>query len=255
MRTLAIVHQRDAGPGVFTEPIRARGELDLWYRAETDEPPADPRSYDAVMSFGGSMHADHDDLHPWLADEKALLCELLERGMPLLGVCLGAQLLSEAAGGTASRGREPEIGWLEVGVTEAGFGDPLLGPLAPAFEAFEYHSYECGVPEHATVLACTSVCAQAYRLGEAAWGIQFHAEVSAADVERWIGETRTDPDALGIGVDTEALREQTRLRLGEWNQLGRELCDRFLATIAPTPPDPASDKPPTALRRPETPSR
>ena len=73
-------------------------------RAEQDQPPGDPRDYDAVLVFGGAMHADQEEHHPWLADEKALLRELLDRGVPLLGVCLGAQLLAEAAGGVGAPG-------------------------------------------------------------------------------------------------------------------------------------------------------
>ena len=230
MRVLSIVHQRDAGPGVFADAVGARGaELDLWHRAETAEPPADPAGYDAVITFGGAMHADQEEAHPWLAEEKVLLRDLLERGVPLLGVCLGAQLLSEAAGGTPRRARDPEIGWFDVEVMDSGAEDPVIGPLAPRFEAFEWHSYECGLPASAQVLARTPICAQAYRLGDSAWGIQFHAEVSANGLEKWIDEYDTDPDAVRIGIDPEALRAANRDRLGKWNAVGRELCDRFLA--------------------------
>ena len=232
MRVLSITHERDAGPGVFADAIAARGGvLEQWFRAEADAPPADPATYDAVMTFGGSMHVDQRDQHAWIAPEIALLRELLERGTPLLGVCLGAQLLSEAAGGDAHRAREPEIGWFEVEVTDRGGRDPLLGPLAPRFEAFEWHSFECGLPAQATVLARTPVCAQAFRVSEAAWGIQFHAEVSAADVERWIDDYRAE-DPRRDGVDPDALRAQTLPRMAAWNDLGRELCERFLATVA-----------------------
>ncbi len=86
MRALAVVHQRDAGSGVFADAVHASGwDLDQWLRAETDTPPEDPERYDAVMVFGGAMHADHEERHPWLREEKALLAELLERGVPLLG--------------------------------------------------------------------------------------------------------------------------------------------------------------------------
>jgi GMP synthase-like glutamine amidotransferase len=232
MRVLSITHERDAGPGVFADAIAAEGGvLEEWFRAETDAPPADPATYDAVMTFGGSMHVDQRDEHGWIAPEIALLRELLERGTPLLGVCLGAQLLSEAAGGDTHRARDPEIGWFEIEVTDSGARDPLLGHLAPRFEAFEWHSYECGLPAQATVLARTPVCAQAFRVGEAAWGIQFHAEVTPADVERWIDDYRAE-DARRDGVDPQALRAQTLPRMAAWNDLGRELCERFLATVA-----------------------
>jgi GMP synthase (glutamine-hydrolysing) len=230
MRVLSINHQRDAGPGVFTDAIAAAGaELDHWFRAEADSPPADPAGYDAVMSFGGSMHVDQQAEHRWLAEERELMRDLLRRGTPVLAVCLGAQLLSEAAGGDARLARESEIGWFEVELTEAGAQDPLMAPLAPRFTAFEWHSYECGVPAHATVLARSAVCAQAFRVGDNAWGIQFHAEVSATDVEAWIEEYRTDGDIARYGVDPDALREETMPRMAAWNDLGHALCQRFLA--------------------------
>src|SRR4051794_10596602 len=189
MRALAIVHQRDAGPGVFADAIQRRDvELDRWLVAESATPPADPASYDAVLTFGGAMHVDQDDRHPWLASEKALRAALLDRGVPLLGVCLGAQLLAAAAGAEPRRMSEPEIGWYEVTLTEDGKADPLLGPLAPGFEGFQWHSYEFPLPPGATALARGAACLQACRVSDAAWAIQFHAEVSAADAEAWVDE-------------------------------------------------------------------
>jgi GMP synthase (glutamine-hydrolysing) len=210
MRVLAIVHQRDAGTGVFGEQLRATGaELDEWLIAEASSAPHDPASYDAVMAFGGAMHADQEDEHGWLADEKRLLAELIDRGTPLLGACLGAQILCEAVG-----------------------GDPLLGPLAPGFDAFQWHSYECLPPPGSVVLARSEACAQAFRVGERAWGIQFHAEVTAADAGAWMDGWRSDPDAVRIGLDVEALRAETASAIGAWNELGRSLCGRFLESVA-----------------------
>jgi GMP synthase (glutamine-hydrolysing) len=234
VRALAIVHQRDAGPGVFAEAMRDRGvDLDTWLIAEDADPPGDPTAYDAVLTFGGAMHVDHEDDHPWIAAEKRLLARLLQRGTPLLGVCLGAQLLSAAAGGEPRRASEPEIGWSEVEVTGEGTADPLIGPLAPRFEAFEWHSYEAAPPDGAMTLARTPACVQAYRLGQAAWGIQFHAEVSAADADHWIRHYDTDEDAVRIGMDPESLAAATRTRIEAWNQLGHDLCTRFLEAATP----------------------
>jgi GMP synthase (glutamine-hydrolysing) len=229
MRTLAIVNQRDAGPGVFADAIRARGDtLDAWHLSAGDPPPAEPHRYDAVLVFGGAMHADEEDRHAWLGDEKALLRELLAREVPTLGVCLGAQLLADAAGAPARRADRPEIGWDEVEVTEQGATDPLTGPLTPRFTAFQWHSYEFPLPLGATPLARSDVCLQGYRVGEAAWGIQFHAEVSRADALAWIDDYRSDEDAVRIGLDAAALRRQTREAIGAWNATGRALCERFL---------------------------
>ena len=229
MRALAIVHQPDAGPGVFAEAFAERGDqLDSWEIAEGVGPPAEPHTYDAVLSFGGAMNAHEEEEHPWLRFEKDLLAELLGRGMPLMGVCLGAQILAEAAGATPRRASQPEIGWHEVELTPQGTEDPLLAPLAPRFTAFQWHSYEAPLPSGATALARSAVCLNAFRIGEAAWGIQFHSEVSAADAEYWIADYRSDPDAVRIGIDPEALRVETRAAIGDWNRLGRELCGRFI---------------------------
>ncbi|HEY6731112.1 MAG TPA: type 1 glutamine amidotransferase [Solirubrobacterales bacterium] len=233
MRVLAIVHQRDAGPGVFAVAIRETGgELEEWTLAERPEPPADPLGYDAVLVLGGAMNVDESERHGWIAEEKALLRELLAREVPLLGLCLGGQLLAEAAGSTARRASHPEIGWHQVEVTPEGTDDPLLGPLAPSFEAFQWHSYEFPLPPGAVPLAHSEVCLQACRLGERAWALQFHPEVSRADVLHWVEDYRSDPDAVRIGIDPSVLGPETEAKIGAFNQLGRKLCQSWLKVAA-----------------------
>jgi GMP synthase (glutamine-hydrolysing) len=234
MRALAVVHQADAGPGVFADEMRERGvELEEWMLSERGTgPPREIAEYDAVLTFGGAMHADQEDRHPWLRFEKDFLAAMLDDGMPLLAVCLGTQVLADAAGGEARRASQPEIGWFEIEVTDQGASDPVIGPLAPSFTGFQWHSYEALPPDGAAILARTPVCPQAYRIGERAWGIQFHAEVTAADVDKWIDDYRSDEDAVRIGVDPEALRAETDEKIAEWNRVGRELCGRFVETIA-----------------------
>jgi GMP synthase (glutamine-hydrolysing) len=228
MRALVIVYERDAGPGVFAEAIEARGaRLDTWFAAETPEPPDDPAGYDAVLPFGGSMHVDQEDRHPWLRPQKRLLADLLSDGVPLLGVCLGAQLLAEAAGAAPGPASEPEVGWYDVEVTPEGADDPLIGPLAPRFTAFLWHGYQFPLPPAATALARSPLCLQAYRIGEAAWGIQFHAEVTLPDAESWMDQASSE-DGVPPGVDLEEFRSRTRAEIGGWSELGRGLCGRFI---------------------------
>jgi GMP synthase (glutamine-hydrolysing) len=230
VRVLAIVHQPDAGPGVFAEAIRAAGhQLDQWLLPDVAQPPADPFGYDAVLVLGGAMNVDQRDEHSWLAAEDQLLANLIDRGRPLLGLCLGAQLVAAAAGATPGRAPQPEIGWHQVELTEEGHRDPLLAPLAPSFEAFQWHSYEFPLPAGAISLATSDVCLQAARVGEQAWAIQFHPEVSAADAAAWIDDYRSDPDAVRIGLDPSALGAETSEKIAAFNQLGRDLCTRWLA--------------------------
>lgn len=224
---LAIVHQDDAGPGVFAEAFAAAGfRLDTWMPPAGD-PPADPAAYDAIAVFGGAMHADQEELHPWLVAERALLAELLEGGRPLLGVCLGSQLLAGAAGAEVRRASRPEIGWHTVTTEPAAATDPVLGFLPREFTAFGWHSYEASLPPGAEPLAHSDVCLQAYRAGEAAWGIQFHAEVAPSDLDHWTVNYDEDPDAVAIGLDPQALARRNAEEIGRWNEIGRELCGRF----------------------------
>lgn len=230
MRVLAIVHQEDAGAGVFGAAIAARaGHLDNWLVSDGKAPPGDPFAYDAVLVLGGSMNVDQEQSHAWLAAEKALLRDLLAAGRPLLGLCLGGQLLAEAAGAKPRRLAHPEIGWHRVELTPGGEQDPLLGPLAPGFEAFQWHSYEFPLPPGAVLLARSEACPQGARLGPAAWALQFHPEVSAADAQHWIEDFRSDPDAVAIGVEPVALGAETEQKIGAFNQLGRGICRRWLA--------------------------
>jgi GMP synthase (glutamine-hydrolysing) len=235
MRVLSIVHQEDAGPGVFAEALAGQGvEHDRWHIPEEPDPPPGLHDYDAVMTFGGAMHIDQADRHDWLEREEEILRELIERGTPLIGACLGAQLLCAAAGGAVERMREPEIGWVDVEVLAEGEEDPLLAPLAPRFPAFQWHSYACVPPGDAVVVARSEQCAQAFRIGERAWGIQFHAEVSAADAEHWLDDWRSDEDAVRIGLEVDRIRAETQEGIAAWNELGRALAGRFLAQAAAT---------------------
>jgi GMP synthase (glutamine-hydrolysing) len=232
MRVLSISHEADAGPGVFAQAVRAGGhELHEWMLPDGSAPD-DPSAYDAVLTFGGSMHADQEDRHPWLAEEKAILRGLIDRAVPLLGVCLGSQLVAEAAGAAAEPAPEPEIGWFDVELTAEGVADPLLAPLAPRFTAFQWHSYRSPLPSGAVALAQSPVALQAFRIGRSAWGIQFHAEVTEADAVGWSERFEEDEKAVAIGLDPDALIATIRERIGPWNRLGRELCGRFLDVAA-----------------------
>ena len=233
MRVLLIVHDEDAGPGVFNDVLSGAGlELERWLASEQLVAPAPPDTYDAVFSFGGAAHPHQVDRHPWLAVEKRFLAEALERAVPLLGICLGAELIAEVGGAAARRLSRPEIGWHEVQLTADGTSDPVLGPVGADFPALEWHSYEVSLPAGATALASSASCLQAYRIGHTAWGLQFHAEVTAADFQHWLDTYTNDEDAVALGIDPVAIAHETEGRLPTWNQLGRGICERFLAVAA-----------------------
>jgi GMP synthase (glutamine-hydrolysing) len=233
MRVLAIVHEDHAGPGVFGEAVRERGDtLEEWMVPRVGEPPSDPLDYDAVLVLGGAVNVDEGDAHPWLHEERKVIGELLARRVPLVGLCLGSQMVAAAAGAVPRRASRPEIGWHAVELTEAGRDDPLLGPLAPSFEAFQWHSYEFPLPPGAVALARSEVCLQAARIGEAAWAIQFHPEVTEADALHWTADYESDRDAIQIGIDPTSLALEIEAKIASFNDLGRDICRRWLDLAA-----------------------
>jgi GMP synthase (glutamine-hydrolysing) len=229
VRVLAAVHNDDAGPGVFGQVAREAGHELVEWRPDRAAPP-DLSGVNAAMVFGGAMNVDEEARLPWLRGEKDLLRDLLSRGVPVVGLCLGAQLLAEAAGAAPRRASEPEIGWMPVDLTPEGRLDPLLAGIPGSLDVFEWHSYEAPLPDGAVALARSPVCLQAYRLnGSPAWGLQFHAEVTGPDLNRWFDAWDTDEDAVHTGLDPEALRAESTRRIEAWNELGRGIAARFLA--------------------------
>jgi len=171
------------------------------------------------------MHADQDERHPWLREENLFLQRLLMLHMPVLGVCLGAQLLAKAALAPVYRARSPEVGWVEVELNSDAADDPVFSRLPPRFDAFQWHFYTYDLPGGAIELATSDTCTQAFRLGDSAWGIQFHAEVTLPQVEGWLErlDEREEP------VEPPArLAELTRTNIDGWNELGRTLCGSFV---------------------------
>jgi GMP synthase (glutamine-hydrolysing) len=227
VRVLSVTHGPSVGGGVFDETVEQEGhELARWVVPLGSEPP-DPERFDAIMVFGGGMHPDQDGSHPWLAREVEFLRNALERQVPLLGVCLGCQLIARAAGAWVGPATSPEIGWLAVRLTEAGRADPVLGVLPDPVEAFQWHSYTFALPDGANELATSPVALQGFSLGGHAWGIQFHAEVTRPMIEAWFAE-----DGRGAPVTAQALFEATDERIASWNEHGRELCRAFLSVAA-----------------------
>jgi GMP synthase (glutamine-hydrolysing) len=227
MRVLSVVHHDNAAEGVFRDPAADAGhELVEWLPQEGAAPALD--GFEAALVFGGVANVDTERANPWLRSEKELVRELIARGIPTLGVCLGSQLIAEAAGGSAQRAAVSEIGWYEIELTPEGVADPLLGALPERFDGFQYHHYEWLLPPEATALARSTACLQAFRVDAApAWGVQFHPEVTLPDLSSWLDTFGEDPDAVASGLDPEQIRTESHGKIEAWNDIGRTLSERF----------------------------
>ena len=226
MRVLSVVHEDTdtGGGGLFERVALERGErLDRWFTADGAQTPGDPGDWDAIMVFGGAMHPDSDAEHAWLAGETAFIERAMTVGIPVLGVCLGAQLVARAAGSQVRPAERAEVGWHEVALNDQGAADPVLGALPPRVTAFQWHYYTYELPSGAVELATSAAARQAYRLGDRTWGVQFHPEVERHMLDHWFDMGREE-----LGKPIEEIAAETDLHLGTWNEHGRALCSAFL---------------------------
>ena len=155
---------------------------------------------DALVVFGGEQTARDDATHPYLPALARLMADYTAADRPVLGICLGAQLLARAFGADNSIGTAPEFGWVEVSLTPEGQRDPLMAALPPTFPIFEWHSDTFTLPHGAVRLARSSgVAEQAFRIGRATYGTQFHFEASRAVVADWLQRFPERVDRMAPG--------------------------------------------------------
>lgn len=228
MRVLGVLHPGGGSSGLLAERAAAGGhDVSEWTPGHGERMPAPLEAFGAVVVFGGGMNVRDAGRLPWLNGEIELIRDALQARVPVLGICLGAQLVAVAAGAEVHRAGAPEIGWFEVSRTAP---DPVLDAMPPRFYAYEWHSYTFELPAGATELARSAICSQAYRLGEHAWCVQFHPEVTPEIVRFWAYDFESDPDAMALGFDPEAHMKLAADRLPEWMDTGRRLFDAFLAS-------------------------
>ena len=188
MHLLVLQHADVEHPGIFRKFLHEDGHT--WDAVELDAGEALPSldGYDGLWVMGGPMDVWQEDAHPWLRDEKAFIrTAVADRGLPFLGLCLGHQLLAEALGGTVGRSQTPEIGVMDVQLTEAGASGVIFDGLPERFSTLQWHSAEVTqMPAGATCLATSPACAvQAMKWETRAFSVQFHLEVEADTVKNW----------------------------------------------------------------------
>jgi GMP synthase-like glutamine amidotransferase len=221
MRVLAVTHGPAVGPELFADVVAAEGhDLVEWPIEQRGAPPLD--GFDAVLVFGGDQNVGEELEHPWLHEEYDALRAWVRNGTPLFAVCLGAQTLAHALGGSVTRIEQaPLAGFYETELTDDGTTDPVLGVLPPRFEALNANAYEFSFPPGAIPLA-TAPFAQAFRAGERAWAVQFHPEVRRDQFLGWLAEEPALPCPL------VELERELDAKLPVWQEHGRALCKAFL---------------------------
>jgi len=206
MKILVVQHQNLGGPEIFGAALEALGVcLDIRNDQAGDALPDDGSDHDALLVLGGSMNALEGEAYPYLPQSVALIRLFHDQAKPVLGICLGAQLIARAFGGRVYVLNAPELGFVEVALN--GTADPILEVLGPPLPVMQWHYDSFDLPKQAELLATSETCRnQAFRMGPTTHGLQFHFEVSSAQVESWLASSSEMPD--------DALHEDFQSRIG-----------------------------------------
>lgn len=215
------------------DPLLKESGIRIRYVNFGREPESRPtlEKYEALIVLGGPMNSDQIDSYPNLITEVEIIREAVDGGMSVLGICLGAQLLAKALGGSVSRNPVREIGWYDVELTDSGATDAVLSAFATRQQVFQWHEDGITLPEEAVNLASSPVSpVQAFRYGKHAYGFQFHLEASQPLIERWLSV----PDHQEIleeergHIDADEIRAQTADRIAPMQALSRKTFSRWI---------------------------
>jgi GMP synthase (glutamine-hydrolysing) len=183
---LVLQHIACEPPGAFEDVLTAAG-ADI-HRVELDEGEPLPswQDYVAIVAMGGPMSVNDDAELPWLTAEKQAIADAVRAGVPYWGSCLGVQLLAASLGASVYPGTQPEVGVLPVTLTGDGRSDPVFTGLPPEFLTLQWHGDTFDLPDGATLLASSPAYPnQAFRVGQTAYGVQFHVEVTEQTAREW----------------------------------------------------------------------
>jgi GMP synthase (glutamine-hydrolysing) len=221
--------------GTLHARIRARGHRIRFHNFERD-PDAQPNvdRYQGLIVLGGPMNVDEQARHPHLGTELRAIEAALRQGKPVLGICLGAQLLAHVLGAPVTRHVQQEIGWYELETTEAGRGDAVIGSLGERAPVFQWHGRTYGLPTGAVQLARTATCEQqAFRFGETAYGFQFHLEADTKMIERWLRTPayRDELATAALPQDPTQIRAATPERMATMQPLAETVFNGFLDLV------------------------
>ena len=199
---LIVQHAPYEHPAVIRRALEGQGTSTLTIHPYQNELFPSHKEISGMISLGGSMHANDDETHPWIPHECALLRACVLENLPVVGVCLGGQMMARALGGRVEKTGTVELGWFPIQLNAAGKVDPVLGSAGTNPTVYHWHEDTFHLPENATLLAYNHSCPrQAYRVGERAYGFQFHPEADHQLLHEWLSYE---------GIEDEISNTQTK---------------------------------------------
>ncbi len=195
------------------------------------EPQVDMSKYDGLVVLGGPMGVCDADKHPHLTQEIRAIRDAIQHDKPVLGICLGSQLIAAALGAKVYKNEKKEIGWYDVSLTDEGKKDPVLSGIGGTKKIFQWHGDTFDIPYGGTWLAKSEACAnQAFRYGDKVYGLQFHLEVDEPMVSRWlqIPENIAEMKAMGGDTIADGIRKQTPALIDPLKQMSDKVFGRYI---------------------------
>ncbi len=218
--------------GVLERLLTEQGVTYRYVKLYEGESIPDLEPYSGIIILGGPMNVYEEREYPFLQHEDTLIKTALKRGTPLLGVCLGAQLIAKAAGSRVYRGNQKEIGWHTLYLTAEGRLNRLFRGVEPQVTVFQWHGDTFDIPEGGVRLARSSLFPnQAFLVGAAAYALQFHVEVSAEMVRDWTEIYRDELASLSDAIDQEMLLRDLDRLVGALNLSAACICDNFVRLL------------------------
>jgi GMP synthase (glutamine-hydrolysing) len=230
---LVLQHAGCEPPGAYEDELLARNLPFARVLLDEGEELPDWRAYAAIVVMGGAMSVNDEAEHPWLVSEKRLIGEAVRAGTPYWGVCLGAQLLAASLGARVAPGPRPELGVLEVELTDAALRDPVFAALPSSFRTLQWHEETYELPPGAVQLARSpDYEQQAFAYG-AAYALQFHLEVDGALMREWVAvpEYVGELEQIAGAGAAPGLLAQVESVERESVTLARELFARWLVDV------------------------
>ena len=193
--------------------------------------PTEIGNYSGLILMGGPMSVYEQDRYPFIESDLALIQSAMTAGKPVLGICLGSQLIAAALGARVYPGRKKEIGWLKVRLHEGGMRDPLFVGVPFAFTAFHWHGDVFSLPLGAVPLASSALTEQqAFRYGAKAYGLLFHLEVARPHIDGRVETFRQELEEAGI--DAETIVQQTSEYLPSLQAVGTLVFEHWTRMLA-----------------------
>lgn len=196
-------------------------------------PDAQPslEGYQGLVVLGGPMSVNETRKFPYLTTEHRLIEEAIQKDLPVLGVCLGAQLIAKVLGAKVRASGEKEIGWYDVCKTSEAEIDPVVGHFKESEKIFQWHGDTFEIPQGAVHLASSQVCSnQAFRFGMNVYGFQFHLEVDEPLIERWLKTPtfKKEIESLDGKVSVEKIRQETKSYIQRLTRLSQRCFGEFI---------------------------